>query len=472
MTARFARFRSQNLPGYGPVPFPLYSGYLSLPNGHHYHYMFAESANPATDPVIQFMNGGPGASSLDFFFTEGGPLSTNVNSLAHNVSGAPQLFPNPESWTNVGSILVLESPASVGFSYIDAPFVFNDSSTAQDNYDALVMFFDQKFPELKKNPYFLTGESYAGVYGPMLADLILKGNSGINFAGMAIGDGCIGDEVGTCSPEGMRIQADTLFSFRMISPLLYAKMQATCTSWAYPNEACQGLINEMSRQAGNYYVYYVLSTCSNMQLSLLDRHTQTQTGGYLDKAWSASHWEALYNAAADAGIHPAALHPYADPSSIAPHAPSLGQPDDYICGSQTALGVWLANPDVQSAIHVASRGKAFPFQYDRTAKDLRPVYAQIATKVPVLIYSASDDDCVPTSGSFEWTVGLGLQEEQPWTPWYVDGEFGQYLGGYSVQYAEDFTFLTIQGAGHEAPTFRPKAALTMINSFVSNIING
>ena len=38
-----------------------------------------------------------------------------------------------------------------------------DKSTASAARAAMVDFFDTKFPELKKNPFYITGESYAGV---------------------------------------------------------------------------------------------------------------------------------------------------------------------------------------------------------------------------------------------------------------------------------------------------------------------
>lgn len=54
-----------SLPGWtGPLLSPMWSGYVDLPGGKHLHYMFIESMNaPATDPVLLWLNGGPGCSS-------------------------------------------------------------------------------------------------------------------------------------------------------------------------------------------------------------------------------------------------------------------------------------------------------------------------------------------------------------------------------------------------------------------------
>ena len=68
-----------------------------------------------------------------------------------------------------------------------------DITTAKAAYSALQDFFT-KFSELRANAFFITGESYAGVYCPTLADQIVRGNAGgspkINLVGMAVGDPC------------------------------------------------------------------------------------------------------------------------------------------------------------------------------------------------------------------------------------------------------------------------------------------
>ena len=74
----------------------------------------------------------------------------------------------------------------MGFSYSDSGRVaWSDESTADVNVRALNDFF-VKFPKFANRKFFVTGESYGGVYLPMLAqgikDWTIAGNfSNSNF---------------------------------------------------------------------------------------------------------------------------------------------------------------------------------------------------------------------------------------------------------------------------------------------------
>lgn len=56
--------------------------------------------------------------------------------------------------------------------------------------------FFRKFPNLKKNDFYIAGESYAGVYIPFLAKKIIDMNelpsseTKIKLKGIMIGNGC------------------------------------------------------------------------------------------------------------------------------------------------------------------------------------------------------------------------------------------------------------------------------------------
>ncbi len=77
-----------------------------------------------------------------------------------NESDPSTLVVNPNAWTNISSMLFIEAPACVGYSYADTidGCTHNDTSQAQDNYNALVYFFEH-YPELSANEFFITGES-------------------------------------------------------------------------------------------------------------------------------------------------------------------------------------------------------------------------------------------------------------------------------------------------------------------------
>jgi serine carboxypeptidase-like clade 1 len=208
------------VPGFvGTLPSVHYSGYIPTgtisKSAGQLHYWFIEStSNPSTDPVVLWLNGGPGSSSLIGLLTENGQIVTNDDSLTQKVNGIPQVFTNPYSWTASANVLYLESPKGVGFSYCEgatrsSDCVNTDDSTAQDAYEFLVNFFNG-FPEYKANKFYITGESYAGVYIPMLMDQISSDSLGgkINLIGAAIGNGCWGNTVGTCafsSPEAQQV---------------------------------------------------------------------------------------------------------------------------------------------------------------------------------------------------------------------------------------------------------------------------
>ena len=107
------------------------------------------------------------------------------------------LNPNPWQRGLTGSVL---RGAGVGFSYCDYDnCTASDTSTAIDNHGVLKAFF-KGFPEFAKNDFYITGESYAGVYCPTLAEQIMNDpDNKINLKGLAVGNGCWGSKVGLCA---------------------------------------------------------------------------------------------------------------------------------------------------------------------------------------------------------------------------------------------------------------------------------
>lgn len=142
-----------------------YSGYLNLTETKNLHYMYSESmSDPVNDPLVIWFNGGPGCSSMLGFFQENGPWIIDDD---NNATGT--IYENPYPWNMRANVMWLESPSGVGFTRADDPndWKHNDFSQGADAFAALKLFFE-KFPSLLNNEIYVTGESYGGIYVPML----------------------------------------------------------------------------------------------------------------------------------------------------------------------------------------------------------------------------------------------------------------------------------------------------------------
>ena len=250
-----------SIPGFGKTPTKQYSGLLPADanNTVFLHYWFVTSSgNPTTDPVVVWMNGGPGCSSLEGGLYELGPFTFT----GAEVNGVPTLVLNPNAWTTVASVLFLEQPAGVGFSYaVNGSTTSDDYIQSQNTYGFLLSFF-AAYPEFAKNDFYVTGESYAGIYVPTLTYRIYEGNKAgnahINIKGAAIGNGCWGDEIGTCSssPDSTRIALTFYYGHGMVSHAAWDAMIATCgPSFNSSSDACDQAINNAIDNVGNIDVY-------------------------------------------------------------------------------------------------------------------------------------------------------------------------------------------------------------------------
>lgn len=217
----------------------MYSGYLSTNSSEKassdgsIHYTFLESLNdPTKDPVILWLNGGPGCSSLFGLFGEIGPYLYDGSSWNYN----------DFTWLKNASILVFETPFGVGFSYNTTAVKYEDNDTALYNYYALLNWF-QNFPEFKNLDFWITGESYAGVYIPFLTSLILNNtkSNGINLKGIMVGNPVmLNDNV-----FNNNTMLAYLVSHNLFSPQLVNILENSCPS--DPDSAsCQYAVQQIS----------------------------------------------------------------------------------------------------------------------------------------------------------------------------------------------------------------------------------
>jgi cathepsin A (carboxypeptidase C) len=102
-------------------------------------HRFVESQrSPSSDPLLIWLTGGPGCSSLGALLTEWGPFRVNPDGATLSI--------NPYAWNREANVLAIESPAGVGFSYSSNNDVSNNDNRVRslNGYIYIVRIFRQQ----------------------------------------------------------------------------------------------------------------------------------------------------------------------------------------------------------------------------------------------------------------------------------------------------------------------------------------
>eukprot|EP01116_Phalansterium_solitarium_P022258 TRINITY_DN7286_c0_g1_i1.p1 TRINITY_DN7286_c0_g1~~TRINITY_DN7286_c0_g1_i1.p1 ORF type:complete len:448 (+),score=153.04 TRINITY_DN7286_c0_g1_i1:166-1509(+) len=423
-----------NLPGLDhAINFKQYADYVTVDatSQRNLFYWFVESQNdPSTDPLVLWMNGGPGCSSILGFMTEHGPFQVKSDKSL-------KLEINPNSWNRVANIIYIEAPAGVGFSYSlnTSDYNTDDDRTADDNYRFLLGWF-QQFPQFQGREFFIAGESYAGHYVPQLAVRVLQGNQDgnlhINLQGTMAGN-----------PSTTSFYDGNTF-------LSYLTQHGFISIFDYDNAyaAC-----------GGNFVGNTSAACTSIVQLLL-----TSYGTRINP----------YNVFADC-IGPGPSQPgycftlQSALSLSSPAAPTTGSQTMVPCIPFNSTRDYMDQPAVRKALYVSENAFAwdlcsqhlnYSFQYP----DMVPLYNELVRQVRVLFYSGDADTCVnfmATQLSVAQIVYNGTRSTAQ--PWMVDGQ----VAGYKTQYGSNPVFATVKGAGHMVATYRPTQALALFSRFIS-----
>ncbi|KAJ6640697.1 Venom serine carboxypeptidase [Pseudolycoriella hygida] len=167
-----------------------YAGYLTVNkqfNSNIFFWFFPAQTQPSSAPVVLWLQGGPGASSMFGLFIENGPVF---------IDSDLKLQPREFSWHLDYNLLYIDSPVGTGYSFTEdeAGYAKNEVDVGRDLFETLRQFFTL-FSELRKNSFYIAGESYAGKYIPALGHAIYNHSRStdsedkINLQGVAIGNG-------------------------------------------------------------------------------------------------------------------------------------------------------------------------------------------------------------------------------------------------------------------------------------------
>jgi len=474
--------RITSLPGYGKPPSPQYSGWLKGGNATSggmstLHYWFAAYEGKddwRTKPVVLWLNGGPGSSSLLGFMQEAGPLL---------VGQGGALVENPWSWNKVANVFALEAPGGVGFSYCEAQKTgghcgWTDKTTAKANANAVRDFF-VKFPELADNDFFITGESYAGVYCPTLARELVDGNDAgakprVNLVGMAVGDPCTDNAA----------QKDSMDMLWYGHKHGFVPDDDFTLLW---NE-CGSRVARDVDPAGGLRAAPTLRESENATCLAAHRKFLLTTSRSFSQTWA----KGFINDVSLYGV--SALVRWDVPGSL-----------NYEQAS------WLNSEEVRAALHVSDApskdwpGPSDAWVYESSyaacsgiARDAEnpsmiDFYAYLAPKLPgaILVFNGDTDPCVSYEGTRTAIKEVGFAEVNAYRPWFFNATAaaaafitekkdilfgpdlsteaaGPQLGGHVVDYDHGLSFATVHGSGHMVPQFRPRASLTFIAHVLKN----
>ncbi|KAK0131030.1 Lysosomal protective protein [Merluccius polli] len=440
------------LPGLSKqASFKQYSGYLTVGDHTHLHYWFVESQqHPSSDPVVLWLNGGPGCSSVDGLLTEHGPFLVQEDGVS--------LEYNPYSWNKISNMLYLESPAGVGFSYSDDKnYVTNDTEVSMNNYLALKRFF-QLFPEYRSNQLFLTGESYGGIYIPTLAERVMEDDE-LNLQGVAVGNGMSSYELNDNSLVYFAYYHGILGNQLWANLQIFCCQQGKCDFYNHHNVNCSHYLSEVQAivYTSGLNVYNLYAPCPGgvgQRVGMDGGHLVVRD---LGNSFTRHPWMQLWNQKLR-GVASFYEKVRLDPP----------------CTNSTPSILYLNNPYVRLALHISPDALAWVMcsaevnlNYGRLYKDVSKLYLKLlgALKYRVLVYNGDVDMACNFMGD-EWFVeSLHQKVEVQRRPWTYQDQEGPQVGGFVKEFS-NIAFLTVKGSGHMVPSDKPAAAYAIFSRFL------
>lgn len=355
-------------------------------------------------PVILWLQGGPGATSLYGLFTENGPLRVRNKRFERR----------KYNWALSHHIIYIDNPVGTGFSFTKDPkgYCVNQTQVGEQLYSTLIQFF-QLFPELQPNKFFVTGESYAGKYVPALAYTIYKKNPTakikINLKALAIGNGL-------SDPEHQLVYSKYLYQIGLIDG-------NQATEFADAESKAIDLIKHQEWDKA----FEAFDSLLNGDLI-----------GGKSTFYNMTGFEFYFNYL---------------------HTKDYTQYEDF--------GPMLQNSKVRKSIHVGNLpfhdGKDVEEHLKQDVmKSVAPWISELLDHYYIVVYNGQLDIIVAYPLTVNYLRNLNFTGSDDYKSakryqWYVDGELAGYVkqGGKLVE-------IMVRNAGHMVPGDQPKWALDMI----------
>ncbi|KAL8284039.1 hypothetical protein RQP46_005152 [Phenoliferia psychrophenolica] len=413
-----------------------YSGYLDIDaETHLFFWAFESRSSPAKDPLVLWLNGGPGCSSSTGLLFELGPCS-----IANE--GQNTTF-NKYSWTESANMIFLDQPVQVGYSY-GGKSINNSPDSAKDVYAFLQLFY-AKFPKFEKNDFHVAGESYAGTYIPNIGSFINEANKNpptasssiIPLKSLLIGNGL----------------TDTAIQFPSV-----------------PDYACGG---------SKYGAIFDEETCATMRGKI---PTCQRLTGYCYNApnrftcvpATLSCWQIA------GPIQQSGLNPY----DVRKKCDREGDDGPLCYKEMTWIETYLNKPEVKKQLGAPTDrtfescnmqiNQAFMFNGDVSHNTAALIPPMLEDGIRVLIYAGEADFMCNYLGNLAWTLALEWTGKGDYNlakskKFYADGQKKAAGETRSVGTGGGLlTYLQVYDAGHMVPYDQPLASLDFFSKWIQD----
>ncbi|XAR61978.1 hypothetical protein NMG60_11016541 [Bertholletia excelsa] len=441
-----SRSQVKFLPGFdGPLPFELETGYVGVDESEDvqfFYYFVKSQSDPELDPLLVWFSGGPGCSSFVGFIYEIGPLYFDA---VQTDASLPKLVMNPNSWSQGANIIFVDFPVGTGFSYGRTSIASHSSdlqACSQAHQFLRKWLID--YPEFQSNPFYVGGDSYAGIPVPIIVQLLANGNEQqiqpyINLQGYLLGNPLTnsGFEENYKIPfaHGMGLISDELFES------LQQKCNGKYSNIDSHNPECSQAIQAYEQCITGFDIAYILEpNCG------IDSPRPFELFNGIRRPIYKKNMKL---------IDP-------EPAPLCPTSRTKGH---------MLASVWLNRNDVREALHI-QKGSTKEWimcnifvPYTQTTLNSFPYHVNLSTKgYRSLIYSGDHDMIFTFRGTQAWIKSLNYSIDDDWHPWFVEGQ----TAGYTRTYSNRMTFATVKGGGHIAPEYRPLECYAMFKRWISH----
>uniref|UniRef100_A0AC34FWQ8 Carboxypeptidase n=1 Tax=Panagrolaimus sp. ES5 TaxID=591445 RepID=A0AC34FWQ8_9BILA len=349
-------------------------------------------------------------------------------------SDGKTLKENPNAWNKFASIVYIEAPAGVGYSYSTRYLNTTDDLTAEENYVGIKQFF-KRHPKFRFHSTFIMGESYGGIYIPMLTSKIIENQKhfSINLSGMAIGNGAL--SVSLMKKTGYQF----LYSHGLIDEQSWRIFKETCCN------GCIETCNFDNITNGCFKIIY-----NDIHVNPYDIY------GTCDSKTKYSVKDVIQNRN----------------SMMTRFNKNISKSENIIpCLNDSDISTYMNLPAVRKALHIPD--KIYDWQicnnnifntYKNQYSDMTSFFKKVINaKIPILLYYGDTDSICNFKMGQKFSLQLGLPLIESGKAWMVNGQ----VAGFKTVY-DGLTFTTIRGAGHMAPQWRAPETAHAIKQFVLN----